>query len=648
MNNSIDNYGLLLIIKKSLDSSREAIAICDPNGKLIYVNPMHEQLFGRSFDEATTLNYRDYYPPESIEVIDGIVASALARGDGWEGELDVIDKSGRRFTLWERADAVRDSDGRLIYSIRLMHDISSWHKAQRDLQINQYHLKQAQKLASIGSFRCNLTSKECWFSEQLQTILFNRNDLLGYYNIDMLKASVHIDDQEIWDNAFSKLLSQIHQTVELEHRVVRPDQAIRYVITRISPLRNTANEIEELSGTIQDITDRKLQEEEQKLFEQQLRQMQKLESLGVLAGGIAHDFNNLLMTILGNTDLALNYLPHHSPAHKHLQEIDQATQRAAELTKQMLAYSGKGRIFIEPLNMNDLIHHTTDILASSVSKKISIKFNLDSNISLVDADSSQLRQVLLNLVINAAESIGESTGSITIKTGEMLLSTKQLPPALVFVPPVDGAYVYIQVTDTGCGMDDELLTKIFDPFFTTKFTGRGLGLAAVLGIVRSHSGTISITSDKRKGSEFTAFFPASSKIEESKIDSKQTSSSSHKHSKVLVVDDDSGVRSVATEMLRLLGYDVIQAEDGVAAIDLFKRDKHIATTVILDYSMPQLNGEETFRELRKLSPSLKVFLSSGFSEREATEQFQSLELAGFLHKPYKLSELKEKLSALES
>ena len=299
------------------------------------------------------------------------------------------------------------------------------------------------------------------------------------------------------------------------------------------------------TGRVRDISERKR-------TDAALREAQKLDSLGVLAGGIAHDFNNLLVGIIGNAGLALDDLPPESPARSTIREIEMIGKRAADLAHQMLAYSGKGRLTIEPISMNTVVQEMTHLLSASIRKGVVMRYNLSPSLPSIEADPTQLRQVVMNLVINASDAIGERSGSITISTGLMradraYLSEAYLPPDLV-----EGGYVFMEVSDTGAGMTSDVKEKIFDPFFTTKFTGRGLGLAVVLGVVRGHRGALKVYSEPGHGTTFRVLFPpqAGDVLPVAEPEEPRWRSSGI----VLVVDDDETVRSVTTAAVQRMGF----------------------------------------------------------------------------------------------
>ena len=392
-----------------------------------------------------------------------------------------------------------------------------------------------------------------------------------------------------------------------------------------------------------DIREKRRLEEENKRIEAQMLHVQKLESLGVLAGGIAHDFNNILMAVLGNADLALMRLAPESPARDNLKQIELAAGRAAELARQMLAYSGKGRFIIESLNITAIVEEMTHMLEVSISKKAVLRYNFSPDLPPVDADATQIRQVIMNLVINASEAIGDTSGVIAISTGAMECDAAYLSDTWINDHLPEGLYVYLEISDTGCGIEREVIPKIFDPFFTTKFTGRGLGMAAVLGIVRGHKGAIKVYSEKGKGTTFKLLLPASGRSQEQQAAALPIGDLWQGTGTVLMVDDEETIRALGKDMLQELGFTVLTASDGREALELFDRNKDDIVCVVLDLTMPRLDGEQTFRELRRIKPDARVIMSSGYNEQEVTQKFMGKGLAGFIQKPYKISEVSRKL-----
>ena len=404
-----------------------------------------------------------------------------------------------------------------------------------------------------------------------------------------------------------------------------------------------------LAGYTIDVTERKRSDEERQALEAHVQQAQRLESLGVLAGGIAHDFNNILSSVLGNADLALTSLPSYSPARENLAEIMRASGRAAALCREMLAYSGRGKFVTEAIDLSALIEGMLDLLKSTISKKAHLDLHLAKGLPPLEGDPSQLSQVIMNLVINASEALGETGGEISIFTRVRETTREDLRQCYTQPDLPSGRYITLELSDTGCGMSEDTLAHLFDPFFSTKFTGRGLGLSAVLGIVRGHKGALRVCSEPGQGTTFEINFPAAQGVAGVLADAEAPETEDwHAEGTVLLVDDEEPIRALAGRMLSHLGFTVLTAADGREAVEVYRRHKGDISLVVLDLTMPQMDGQETFRELRTLDPGVRVVMSSGYTEQEATAHFSDEYLAGFLQKPYTMAELIEQLRAVLS
>ncbi|TLS76910.1 response regulator [Mariprofundus erugo] len=372
---------------------------------------------------------------------------------------------------------------------------------------------------------------------------------------------------------------------------------------------------------------------EQQVEEERLHQAQRLESLGVLAGGIAHDFNNLLTAIMCNAAIAEKKLGPTSPAQSHLASIVKASECAASLCNKMLAYSGKGQFALQPVNLSDLAKDMTEMFKASINKGISLQLKLEASIPMVEVDLPQMQQIMMNLIMNASEAIGEKSGIITIATGAIRLEQKDISVMGLFEHVKPGRYVIIEVSDTGCGMSRETQEKLFEPFYTTKFTGRGLGMSAVLGIIRGHKGAIKVYSEEGHGSCFKVFLPACDRVFfESQLRESQAPDSCL--GRMLIVDDEESVRESAAMILEDCGFEVLTAPDGKAALEIYREHSGDICMVLLDMMMPHMNGEQTFTALQKFDPNIRVLLSSGYNEQEAVRRFTGKGLAGFIQKPY--------------
>jgi len=471
-------------------------------------------------------------------------------------------------------------------------------------------------------------------------------DLTGYAREELLgipTRRLYQDDVEYERVARALSEEEIRKgSASVETRWVRKSGSLIDVLLGTAPLL-PGDLSEGVTFTALDITDRKRAEAEQLGLEARMQHTQKLESLGVLAGGIAHDFNNILMAILGHADLADSRLSPVSPARENLQEIERAARRAADLCRQMLAYSGKGRFVVRHLDINEVITEMEEMLQVSITKKSSLRFRLSRNIPSVEADVAQIRQVIMNLVINASEAIGDGSGVISVGTGVMSCDRSYLDGTFVDEQLPEGSYVCLEVSDDGAGMDESTRERIFEPFYTTKFTGRGLGLSAVLGIVRGHKGAIKVYSEPGRGTTIKVLFPASEapaqRLERDPPQAPQWRGSGT----VLIADDEESARKVGGQMLAHIGFQPLLAADGQQALSSFLLHRDSIVCVVVDLTMPAMDGEETFREIHRIDPGIPVILSSGYNEQEAVQRFVGKGLAGFLQKPYQLAQLRRKL-----
>jgi two-component system, cell cycle sensor histidine kinase and response regulator CckA len=483
------------------------------------------------------------------------------------------------------------------YVCGIVVDISSTLGPEKELASALKRLEDAQSLAHFGDFVMDLSESTFDGSAKAMRILGLQGP--GKITFTELFQKIHPDDL---DSVLELANAQLPlQRFELEHRLAADTNGTEtWVFTRITPEPEKPGNL--VRGTIQDISERKQNEAERARLQAKTLDSQRLESLGVLAGGIAHDFNNLLAGIMGNADFALTEANIPLEVRDCLEDIVTASRRAADLTHQLLAYSGKGRFVIEDVDLSQMVREMSDLVAVTVGRDHPLRMSLASELPSVEVDSTQIRQVIMNLIINAGEAMDGSLGGISITTGTQHCDADYLTSAELSSEISPGDYVFLEVSDTGTGMDQDTQARIFDPFFTTKFTGRGLGLTAALGIIRGHLGAIKIYSEIDKGTTFKVMLPVSGWPLQQEDNAKDKPDLQGTGS-VLIIDDDQTVRDFAAKVLRQRGYEVVLAKDGEEGLALF-REHDGFDVVLLDLTMPNMSGRETFANLRVLRPDV--------------------------------------------
>jgi len=476
------------------------------------------------------------------------------------------------------------------------------------------------------------------------TTFVNRRmaEMLGYEPAEMVGRTMYdfVADEDLAEAQRNMEARRMGQSAQHDFKFRRKNGGDLWTIVTGTVVMDDDGQVVSVLGMITDITERRRQEQAQ-------LQSQKLESLGVLAGGIAHDFNNLLTAILGNISLAQLCLPKVSPAWPYLESMERAVQRATNLTRQMLAYSGRGHFVVGMVDLNQAVEEMSHLLSVSISKKVALRFHLQEGLPVLMAEATQIQQVVMNLVTNASEAIGDAEGIVSIRTGHVTYSAADLARDFSGQSIEPGAFLTLEVSDTGQGMSPDIQARIFEPFFTTKFTGRGLGLSAMQGIVRGHKGGIRVYSEPGKGTTFKVIFPAGAD-ELAEPPALTPCADWNGEGRILVVDDEEGVRHVAADLLQSMGFEVMQAEDGRDALARYQADGSIRA-VLMDLTMPHLDGVETFRELRRIDPTCRVVLTSGYNEQEAIHEFLGKGLAGFVQKPFLRADLMDAIRrALEA
>jgi PAS domain S-box-containing protein len=478
-------------------------------------------------------------------------------------------------------------------------------------------------------YRTNLAGEIVWVSLACERQMgYKRQELIGM-QLDVLYYEPHARDRflQALEDSGGDLQ---HYEVCLRHK----DGSRVWAEVNSQYYFDDRGEIAGVEGNVRNINERKKARQESDELIGQLQQAQKMESIGVLAGGIAHDFNNLLVAIMGNAELAMLDASEKGETRHYLEQIFKASCRGADLVGQMLAYSGQGRFAMGEQDLNTLIQDISELLASVIGKQVQLDQMLMQDLPKVYGDKNQLTQLIMNLMTNASESLQGRPGSICLSTGIRAMCREDFSSMYMPSDLADGDYVFVEVKDSGCGMDDETLARIFDPFFTTKESGSGLGLAALLGIVRGHHGTLAVNSQPGEGSCFTIYFPALTATGPGIAALPGDVATASPRGTVLVVDDEEAVLEVSARMLESDGIRVLTACDGEQGVEMFRRHARDIAVVLLDLTMPVMSGEQAFHAIRAIRDDIPVLLSSGFSETEAVSRLSEYGLAGFVRKPY--------------
>ena len=632
--------------KAILDTIPDPAWLKDQEGRFLAVNAAWCRFFGIDAANVVGKTVFDFFPDEIAKQLWEVDRAVFDSGQPRHVDELLTDKNGNGIWFETIKNPFRDERGNVVGTTGLARDITLRKQAEETLRASEERFRVTFEEAPIGMIIGVGSGIIAKVNRALCRISgYRPEELVGRHVRDL----AHPEDRDLSDSLVRRLLAGEIPSFSLEKRYLRKDGQFFWAQATTAMAYAPDGTAAFALGVVEDITQRKLAEQEQLELERRLLHAQKLESLGILAGGIAHDFNNILAGIMGYADLARLHLPESEPARADIEVIKKAVQRAAGLTRQMLAYAGKGKFIVEPVNLSRVVEDCQTMLAMSVSKKATLTYNLSPALPATLADASQIHQVVLNLVINASEALGDQSGAIAISTDTMELSAADCATASGGSDLQAGTYVRLEVADTGCGIDRETFKKLFDPFFTTKFTGRGLGLAAVHGIVRGHHGVIRVSSVPGHGSTFQVLFPMCEAPAAPPAAESVAAAPWRGHGTVLVVDDEETVRNLASRMVEHAGFTVLKARDGAEAVRLYRQHRHEIVCVVLDLTMPAMNGEETFRELRRISPAVRVILSSGYSEKTSIERFSGMGLAGFIPKPYQFDTMIAKLrGALEA
>jgi PAS domain S-box-containing protein len=600
-------------------------------------NEQMTELTGLTLEEINRRGWLRSVLPEATERafarFRDLVRGRQSRKEEWtivrpDGVRRVVTVSSARLERSPGADEI----------LFLCEDVTERRQAERDLAVEERRLRTALSAARMISWVLDIQSKTIHFSEDVAAY-FGCQALAGPgpFATDQASLLIHPLHRELVESNYRKSLTADGEfTVEWQGAVPNPDGSPRWFATTGKLFVDAEGTLERSCGVTLEITERRRAEEERRALEQRVQEALRIDSLGVLAGGIAHEFNNLLTSILGFAGLAKAELPESNvPARGHLSQIELAAGRAAALCSQMLASAGRGRFLIELVDLSQLVRQSLVVLKAAVPKPLVLACELAPALPRVNVDAAQIRQAITNLVTNAAEALEGRSGIITLNTGTHELDDAYFAKCVECPGRAPGEYVCLEVSDNGPGIDPEISGRIFEPFFSTKFPGRGLGLAAVLGIVRGHQGALHFSSTPGKGCTFRISLPAAPlKGAQTPAAPAAVPTAALKIGEILVVDDEQRIRNLAIRLLRYEGYHAAEASDGLEAIKRVSDPESHVRLVLLDLTMPRLDGIQTARELRRRAPDLPIILMSGFSEQEVTAQASDFPFVRFLQKPF--------------
>jgi PAS domain S-box-containing protein len=654
------------------EQSRDGIVVLDTTGKVFESNRRFADMLGYPVEELCQLHVWDWDVRWTREQLLDMIGALGSAGDHFETRHRRKDGScydteistsatvlgDEKLVLCICRDITRRLRSETLLRARLR--LSEIAKQGTLQALVQFALDSAELLTGscIGFFHFIDPDQE---TVTLQT--WSTNTLLKMCQAEGADRHYPVAKAGVWADCMQTRAAVIHNDyASLPHKSVLPEGHAPLIRELTFPLlrdgrvvailgvgnkvvdyaQDDVEVVQQLASMLMDLVARKQAEDDRHQMELQLLHTQKLESLGILAGGIAHDFNNILAGIRGYADLVLTELAPATTIFQRVEEIRTATRRAADLTRQILTYAGKGPFRPEALDVSHVVGDMRRMLEVAVSKKATLDYDLAAELPATQADASQIRQVLMNLVANASEALGENAGRISITTRAVKSDADIKVDSVFGLRLPAGQYVALEVTDNGSGMEEASLRRIFDPFFTTKFAGRGLGLATVQGIVRSHHGAVLVSSRPGRGSTFCVLLPATEGV---RAPGPVTPAASAEHparqgsGTVLVVDDEESVRKSTEAMLVCRGFDVLTAGDGEEALDMFRRNRERIVCVLLDLTMPKMSGAEVLAELRRMAPEVRVILTSGYPEEETMRRVAGQRVLGFVQKPSPIDEM---------
>ena len=604
---------------------------------LSYASPSVESVFGYTFEELMNLNIYDFLTPDSANRVMGILdqeveKNKFGKAEPQRLEVEVLCKDG--LTVWAEVSArfLRDDNNQIESILCVLRDVSERKKLEEELLENK---KRFQSLYN--------NAPDMYFTVSPDGIIISVNqfgaDYLGY-SVDELVGNfvwkiVYKDDLKKIQSQMAEIFNQKLQKSELEFRKIRKDGSILWVHERIRLILDENDTPIELWIICRDITSRKKVETEKAQLESQLRQAQKMESIGTLAGGIAHDFNNILGAIIGNIELAIDDVPEGNHAHYSLDQIKKAVIRATNIVRQLLTFTCNTSIKLQPIAFTPVCKDAIKFLRSTIPTTIDIRTNFQAEDDTVLADPTQIHQTLMNLCSNAAQAMTQKGGAITIR-----VENETLDDASGTFPELSmGEYVKLTVADTGPGIDEQNIDRIFDPYFTTKEVGKGtgMGLSVVHGIVKSNNGSISVDSQLGKGTTFTILLPLVFEKPEQKTKIMEDIPTGKES--ILLVDDEESLLVVGREVLERLGYTVESTLSPIEALQKFSSNPDHFDLIITDMTMPQMTGAALSKKIKEIRNNIPVVLCTGYSDLIYEDNAEEMGLNAYIMKPIRMKEI---------
>jgi len=627
------------------DSILHKVWTAEPDGTLDYVNARALEYSGLTKEEALKAVWQEAVHPDDLPVCVERWEKSLATGEYYEVEFRLRNANGDYRWHLGRATAGRDADGKIIKWFGTNTDINDKKMAEESLRKSEERFQLAARATNDVLWDWDIVTDKIWLNESIQTVFgYSLDEVEDRF--ELWRGGIHPEDTEAIQQSIYRFLDGDGQVWTGEYRYARADGSYAAVIDRRILLRDEQGKPLRMLGSMQDISERRQVEQSLLESEERLRQSQKMEAIGTLTGGVAHDFNNLLTAILGNTQLALRDLQPEDPMYRRLFEIERAGNRAAKLTRQLLAFSRRQHLERKVVNLNDSICDITKLLRRIIGEDVEVSVKYADKISTVFADAGQIEQVVMNLAVNARDAMPQG-GKLTIETNDVELDKnycRQYP----YVQP--GKYVQIRVSDEGCGMDEETKARIFEPFFTTKEIGKGtgLGLSMAYGIVKQHDGHINVYSEVGYGTSFKIYLPVYDKaVEKEKQQVKLPFFGGTET--ILVAEDEEALRDLAKDVLEARGYTVLLAKNGEEAVKLYAENRERIDLLLLDIVMPRMGGAEVFEQIRALGGDLPVVFMTGYSSETVQNRFvKQYELfvgadAAIIQKPYSVELIERKI-----